>query len=162
FLRHGAPFVDFPSAEGGLNVVDVDDAARGLLLCLERGRPGERYLLGGENLTYDQFFGILADLTGLSGPGGRAGRPLAEWAGRLAQWRAALSGGEPALSYRAARDFVGAFAWVSSAKAERELGYSYRPARLALARAVQFFVAAGFVPPSRARRIRVDLRAALG
>jgi dihydroflavonol-4-reductase len=160
FLRHRAPFFDFPSAEGGLSVVDVDDVARGLLLCLERGRVGERYALGGENLTYEQFFGVLADVSGLSGPGARVGRPLAQWAGRLSDWRAAL-GGEAALSYRAARDYVGAYAWITSAKAERELGYAYRPARLTLARAVQFFVAAGFVPPARARRIRVDLRAAL-
>lgn len=162
FLRHGVPFFDFPSVEGGLGLVDVDDAARGVLLCLERGRLGERYLLGGENLTYEQFFGILADLSGLSGPGAKVGRPFAEWAGRLSQWRATFAGRAPTLTPRVARDFVGAYAWVSSAKAERELGYSHRPARLTLARAVQFFVAAGFVPPSRARRIRVDLRAALG
>jgi dihydroflavonol-4-reductase len=162
FLRHRVPFVDFPSAEGGLSVVDVDDVARGLRLCLEHGRAGERYLLGGENLTYEQFFGVLADISGLSGPGAKAGRGLAEWAGRFGQWRARLGGDEPALSYRAARDFVGTYSWVSSAKAGRELGYSYRPARHALARAVQFFVTAGFVPAARARRIRVDLRAALG
>ncbi|HEU4412757.1 MAG TPA: NAD-dependent epimerase/dehydratase family protein [Polyangiaceae bacterium] len=161
FLRHRAPFFDFPSAEGGLSVVDVDDAARGLALCLERGRPGERYALGGENLTYEQFFGVLADISGLSGPGPKVGRSLAEWAGRLGASPGAPGEGA-GLSYPIARDYVGAYAWASSSKAERELGYSFRPARQALARAVQFFVAAGFVPPADARRIRVDLRAALG
>lgn len=161
FLRHRAPLFDFPSVEGGLSVVDVDDAARGLVLCLERGRPGERYALGGENLTYEQFFGVLADISGLSGPGPTIGRSLAELAGRLSDLRAP-PGGEAGLSYRLARDYVGAYAWVSSAKAERELGYSFRPARQALARAVHFFVAAGFVPAADARRIRVDLRAAPG
>jgi dihydroflavonol-4-reductase len=53
---------------GGLNIVHVSDVARGHLAALERGRMGQRYILGGENLTHLQFLGLLADITGVIPP----------------------------------------------------------------------------------------------
>ena len=55
-------------ATTGLNIVDVRDVARGHALALERGKPGERYLLGGANLPLDELFGAIADLAGRPRP----------------------------------------------------------------------------------------------
>ena len=60
---------NFPAyMETGMNLVDVHDVARGHLLAFEKGRRGERYILGGENLTLKQILDILGDLTGLPSP----------------------------------------------------------------------------------------------
>jgi dihydroflavonol-4-reductase len=71
----------------------------------------------------------------------------ARWAGR-----------DPLLTYRLARDFAFARAWVTSEKAERELGYRYRPARETLARAVRWFLMNGYLPRPVAGRVRLELR----
>jgi dihydroflavonol-4-reductase len=159
FLAWNIPLIDFPVTEGGINVVDVDDVARGHVLAMEKGKSGERYILGGENLTIEQVFTLLAEITGLSGPGSPSGKGLAELVGRLSELRARLGGPDPEVTFRMARDYVGAYTWVTSQKAETELGYSHRSARRALARGVHFFLENGFVDAKVARRIRVDLRA---
>jgi dihydroflavonol-4-reductase len=108
----------------GLNVVDVRDVARGHVLALERGRAGERYLLGGVNLTLAETFAAIARLAGRRPPlfslpfaGARALASL-----RLANTQEVELARLPA--------------WFSSAKAERELGYCPGPVEPALARAV--------------------------
>ena len=61
---------------------------------------------------------------------------------------------------RLARDYAAGRVWISSAKAERELGYTFRPAREALARSIRWYLANGYVPQTHARRIRLELRPA--
>lgn len=158
FLAWRAP-IAFPSFEGGINVVDVDDVARGHILAMQKGVPGERYILGGDNVSWEQLFTMLADVTGLDSPGTKLGKGLLELVARIGELNARLGGGEPPVTYRATRDFVGKNSWVSSEKAERELGYSHRPAEKALIREVQWFLEQGYVRREDARRIRVDLRA---
>jgi len=108
----------------GLNLVDVRDVARGHVLALERGRPGERYLLGGVDLTLAETFAAIARLAGRRAPLAvlpyAAARVLA--AARLAKPQEVALARLPA--------------WFSSAKAERELGYRPGPVEPALARAV--------------------------
>lgn len=108
----------------GLNLVDVRDVALGHVLALERGRPGERYLLGGVNLTLTEVFSAIARLAGRRGPlcalPWGVARVLA--AARLANPQEVALARLPA--------------WFSSAKAERELGYRPGPVEPALARAV--------------------------
>jgi dihydroflavonol-4-reductase len=108
----------------GLNLVDVRDVARGHALALDRGRAGERYLLGGANLTLTEAFAAIARLAGRRPPLGSlpyaAARALA--AVRLANSHEVALARLPA--------------WFSSAKAERELGYRAGPVEPALARAV--------------------------
>ena len=156
YLRWRWP-VGFPTSAGGLNVVDVDDVAEGHVLALERGRPGERYILGGENLTFEQIYTLLSELTGLRGPGRPSSRSTAMWMGRALEASARLTGKEPPLTYRLARDFVDRYAWVSSAKAERELGYTHRPARSTLLRSVKWYVQRGYLEPHLLPRLRLDL-----
>lgn len=152
--------IGFPCTEGGINVVDVDDVARGHILAMEKGRIGERYILGGENVTWEQLFSMLSDITGLVGPGRKSSEGQAMLVGRLMEIGARLTGGDPPLTYKLARDFACHYVWVSSAKAERELGYTARSARQALSRSVRWYVENGYVPAEVLRRVRLDLRAA--
>jgi dihydroflavonol-4-reductase len=152
------PNLRVPVPEGGLNVVDVDDVALGHVLAMEKGRLGERYILGGEDLTYEELIDTLSDLTDLAMPGRQMGSGMFELAARFMELRARLGGPQPDLSYRMARDYVGAYAFLSSEKAEGELGYRHRPAREALGRAVRWFLEKGYVPDRAARRVRLELR----
>ena len=108
----------------GLNVVDVRDVARGHVLALERGRAGERYILGGADLTLEELFAAVCAL---------AGRPRPRLRVPYALVRAAALVG--AINRHEAR-LARLPAYFSSAKAERELGYRPGPVGPALARAV--------------------------
>lgn len=141
---------------GGLNVVDVDDVALGHVLAEERGAPGERYILGGENMTYRRMFELLAEVSGLPAPHGEVGRTPSMIGGFVAETVARIFGLPPVGTWRYARDFVGRYMYYGSEKAERELGYRARPAREALARSVAWYVAAGAVSGRRRARLRVD------
>lgn len=158
YLRSPTAF-RMPISDGGLNLVDVDDVVEGHVLAMEKGRVGQSYILGGENVTFRQMFETLSELTGLPPPGGTISSGLVQLTGRLLELHARLRGGEPKLTYRLARDYASAFAWVTSEKAERELGYKHRAARVALARSVQWYLQSGYVPERVSRRIRLELRA---
>jgi len=128
----------------GLNLVHVEDVAQGHLLAMERGRIGERYILGGDNLPLSEILARIAGLTGRRPPKVQLPRlplfPLALGA----EWWARLAGGEPFLTcdgLRMARWRM----YFSSAKAEAELGYRHRSADQALADAVAWFRAQGQV-----------------
>jgi dihydroflavonol-4-reductase len=109
----------------GLNVVDVRDVARGHVLALERGRRGERYLLGGADLTLAELFAAVAELAGRPRPG-----VVVPYAAVRAAAAAGLVNRDEALLARV----PAYFSWV---KAERELGYRPGPVWPALARAVE-------------------------
>lgn len=157
YLRH-SPSWRFPVVPGGLSIVDVEDVAIGHIQAMEDGVIGEKYILGGENLTYTQIFEILADITGLSEPSKPQSPGLARLLGSLWELSARWGGGDPLLTSRMARDYVGANVWVTSEKAEQKLGYQYRSAREALARSVRWFLDNGYVSPTAASRVRLELR----
>jgi dihydroflavonol-4-reductase len=148
----------FPVSGGGINVVDVADVANGHVLAMERGNIGERFLLGGENLTFSQLFETLCDLTGLAEPSAPKSKGLLTLAGSLFELNARLRGGEPRITSRIARDYADSYSWLSSAKAEKALGYTHRPAREALARSVRWFLANGYLSAKVAGRVRLELR----
>ena len=108
----------------GLNLVDVRDVARGHVLALERGRPGERYLLGGIDVTLTEAFALIAHAAGRRPP--RVELPYG--AARVLA-RLGLANEQEVILARLP-------AWFSSAKAERELGYRASPLEPALERAV--------------------------
>ena len=116
-------------ASTGLNVVDVRDVARGHAQALERGRAGERYLLGGANLSLRDLFAALADLAGRARPRLRVPYAAAEAAAALG------------LANRDEVRLARLPMYFSSAKAENELGYSAGPITPALVRAVAEAVA---------------------
>ena len=128
----------------GLNIVHVDDVAEGHALALERGRIGERYILGSENLLLRDLLAIVAEEAGRRPP--RIALPVAPlWPIAIACELLGRFGIEPVVTrdhLRMARKKM----FFSSAKAMRELGYVPRPARLAVRDAIAWFREAGMVP----------------
>jgi dihydroflavonol-4-reductase len=105
------------------------------------------------------LFVVLSELTGLEGHVFRAPPALVALAGAASELAARVTGKTPQLTYKFARDYIGSFVWVSSQKAERELGFSARPLKHTLVRAIRFFLDNGYVPDRAARKIRFDLGA---
>lgn len=111
---------------GGTNVVDVLDVAEGHLRAMERGRTGARYILGSENLTWQQIFATLAEAYGVEPPRRRLPPGLALAAGTLAEVFAALTRTRPRLTRERARQ-AARFYRYDNRKAVEELGCTFRP-----------------------------------
>jgi dihydroflavonol-4-reductase len=128
----------------GLNLVHVDDVANGHLLALERGVIGERYILGGENLSLQQMLADIAGLAGRKPPTIKLPRgplyPLALGAELYAKF----SGKEPFVTVDGLRMSKNKM-YFTSAKAERELGYRARPYGEGLSHALDWFRANGYL-----------------
>ena len=128
----------------GLNLAHVDDVARGHLLAMDKGRIGERYVLGGQDVSLAEMLRVIAELTGRKPPTVRLPRaplyPLAWAAEAVAQ----LTGKEPFVTTDALK-MASHHMFFSSAKAERELGYVARPYREAIADALTWFRANGYL-----------------
>jgi dihydroflavonol-4-reductase len=130
--------------ETGLNLVHVDDVAAGHLAAYAKGRVGERYVLGGEDWSLQRLLQEIAQLTGRRGPLGKLPRaPLLPIAAVL-ETIARLTGGEPRFTQDEIR-MAAKKMYFSSAKAKRELGYAPRPASEAIADAIAWFQANGYV-----------------
>jgi dihydroflavonol-4-reductase len=123
----------------GLNIVHVDDVARGHLLAYERGRTGERYILGGENLHLRDVLAMVARMTGQRPPTLRLPRKAIYPIAYAAQAWARLTGGREPLTTVDGLRMAAKKMFFSSAKAERELGYRHRPAEEAIHDAVLWF-----------------------
>ena len=136
----------FPAyVDTGLNVVDVREVARGHVLAYERGKPGERYILGGENLTLKQILDKLSATTGIPAPKVKLPYVFALAAGVFdTLFTGQLRGKEPRVTIDAVR-MGRKKMWVRSSKAERELGYKVVPVEDALRRACEWFQANGYV-----------------
>ena len=128
----------------GLNVVHVDDVAHGHLLALSRGRTGERYILGGVDMTLEQILGEIARIVGRKPPRVRLPYALVLPMAYVAEGVAKISGRSGRLTLEGVR-MSRKRMFFSSAKAERELGYSWRPPAEALADAVRWFSARGWL-----------------
>ena len=135
----------FPAyVDTGLNLVDATECARGHIAALEKGRGGERYILGGENLTLKQILDKLAAITGLPSPNIRVPYALALATGVVDEIvTGRILGREPRATIDAVR-MGRKKMFVSSAKAERELGWKIGPVDNALRRAADWFRANGY------------------
>ncbi len=143
---------NFPAyVETGLNLVDVREVARMHLRALEVGTPGERYILGGANLTLKQILDQLAGLTGLPSPKVKVPHAVAMAFAFLDETvTGKLRGKEPRATVEAVR-MGKKMMFASSARAERELGLQVLPVEAALREACHWFVANGYAPmPPRA------------
>jgi dihydroflavonol-4-reductase len=132
----------------GLNLVDVNEVAKTHVDALEAGRFGERYILGGENLTLKQLLDKMSAITGLPSPTMRVPHSVAM---AFAVWdqtvTGRLRGREPRATVEAVRMGKKKM-FVSSAKAERELGFQVLPVYAALRSAIDWFRAHGYAPSS--------------
>ena len=138
--------------ETGLNFVGVEECAAGHLLVAEKGKVGERYLLGAENLTLKSMLDVLENITGLPAPSLKiphglalgvayANTALSRWVGR--------EPGIPVEGVKIARHMM----FVDCSRARRELGFKPGSVAAALERAVRWYEANGYIAKSRARRM---------
>src|SRR5579859_3532889 len=139
----------FPAyVDTGLNLVDVQECARGHIAALEKGRSGERYILGGENLTLKQILDKLAAITGLPSPKIRVPYVVALATGVVDEmFTGRVLGREPRATIDAVR-MGRKKMFVSCGKAERELGWKIVPVDGALRRAAEWFQGNGYAPQS--------------
>jgi dihydroflavonol-4-reductase len=138
FLANRLPaFVDT-----GLNLVDARDVAQGHILAAERGKPGERYILGCENLTLQDILLRLAKLAGKPAPKIKLPYAVAYAAGVVSTAFAHLTGKEPFAPLEGVR-MARKKMFVSHAKAERELGFHPASVDCALQRAIEWFTESG-------------------
>lgn len=136
----------------GMNVVDVADVAKGHILAMEHGRPGERYILGNRNLTLREVFTMLAGITGKRAPRLRFPHWLVMGAAYCDQWvESGIMGRPPAIpveGIKIARHPM----YVSSRKAVEELGLPQSPVETALEKAVGWFADHGYLGSRRRPR----------
>src|SRR6266550_1045006 len=138
--------------ETGLNFVGVEECAAGHLLAAEKGRVGERYLLGGENLTLKQVLDTLAKISGLDAPRLKIPHGLALGVAYANTAFSRLVGREPSIpveGVKIARHKM----FVDCSRAKRELGFQAGPVAAALERAVRWYEANGYIAKSRAKRM---------
>ena len=138
---------NFPAyVETGLNLVDVEEIARMHLVALDRGTPGERYILGGENLTLKQILDRMASISGLPSPTAKVPHAVAM---AYAFFEENLTGlllkKEPRATVEAVR-MGKKMMWASSDKAARDLGLQIKPIDYALKSAMEWFVANNYAP----------------
>jgi dihydroflavonol-4-reductase len=122
----------------GLNIVHVDDVAAGHLLAFQRGRPGERYILGGENMTLQMILGEIAGLVGRKPPRIRLPYAAVLPMAYLAEGFAKLTGQSGRVTLEGVR-MSRKRMFFSSAKAAGELGYRWRPPLQAFEDALRWF-----------------------
>jgi dihydroflavonol-4-reductase len=138
--------------ETGLNFVGVEECAAGHLLIAEKGKVGERYLLGAENLTLKGMLDLLSKITGLPAPKLKIPHGLALGVAYASTVFSRLVGREPGIpveGVKIARHMM----YVDCSRARRELGFKAGPVAAALERAVRWYEANGYIAKGRAKRM---------
>jgi dihydroflavonol-4-reductase len=138
---------NFPAyVDTGLNLVDVEEVARMHVVALDRGTPGERYILGGENLTLKQILDRLSAITGLPSPTMKVPHAVAmAFAFFDENITGKLRGKEPRATVEAVR-MGRKMMFATAARAERDLGFEVLPVYTAMRSAVEWFLAHGYAP----------------
>ncbi|HMI49943.1 MAG TPA: hopanoid-associated sugar epimerase [Candidatus Saccharimonadales bacterium] len=138
--------------ETGLNFVGVEECAAGHLLVGERGKPGERYLLGGENLTLKGFLDLLASITGLPTPKMKIPHGVALGVAYAETAFSRLIGREPQIPVEGVK-IAQHMMFVDASRAGRELGFVAGPVRQALERAVRWYEENGYIAKGRVKKM---------
>ena len=136
----------FGYTDGGFNAIDVDDVADGHLQAEQHGRIGERYILGNHNITYPEFFRLIADVAGMKPAGRRLPDPLIRTVAWVAERYGKYQGAEPYVTVKAA-EYATRRVWFDTSKARHELGLPRTPLRSTVARAVRWFHDNGYGRP---------------
>jgi len=137
---------------GGCNIVSVNDVARGHIIAAEKGEPGERYVLGSENLKWSAIHQMISELCGIDGPYWQANHTVSYLASAMSEIAAKFTGKTP-LTTRTQARMVGRYYWYDHAKIAA-LGYQPQSARSALAEAISWLVTS----PHISRQVRMSLR----
>jgi dihydroflavonol-4-reductase len=149
FVNNGMP-VYF---DGAFDIVDVEDVARGALLAMDRGRDGERYIVSGEGTTVKGLFELASELTGIKAPTMRLPLPVLRTLAGALELAGDLTGWRPPIDRNQVDEFAGKYGHFDVAKANRELGYTYRSARDTIRRTIAWLVDKGFVTERRRRTL---------
>ncbi len=128
----------------GLNIVHVDDVSMGHLLALQKGRTGRRYILGGENMTLKEILETIARLTNQRPPRIRLPHNLILPLAYVFEAVSLITGKEPLATVDGVR-LAKKRMFFSSKRAERELGYTHRPAQMAIEDAVEWYKEQGLI-----------------
>lgn len=129
--------------ESGLNLIDVQDCARGHILAAQIGKPGRRYILGGENLTLKQIFALLEEVTSIPAPRRRLPKALALLVAAGSELKARFTGKDARLPIAAVRMALKPL-YFDNTRAKEKLGLQTRPTKEALQRATQWFTEHGY------------------
>lgn len=133
FLRKQIPVIP----HGGMNFVDARDAAKATLVAMDKGRAGERYLLGGPNWTFQEFLSRLGRAAKLGGPRIKLPSKWQTWGAGLLEEVYRATGKEPPLD-KVSVEMSQHFWWIDSSKAARELGFESRDPGLTLVDTVSY------------------------
>ena len=138
--------------ETGLNFVGVEECAAGHLLVGEKGQPGERYLLGGENLTLKGLLDLLAEITGLPAPKMKIPHGVALGVAYAETAFSRMIGREPQIPVEGVK-IAQHMMFVDASRAGRELGFKAGPVREALTRAVRWYEENGYIAKGRVKKM---------
>ncbi len=128
-----------PACVGGAyDFVDVRDAARGIIEAANKGRNGETYILGGERITIRELFSMMEKLSGIKAPRLNVPSGLARFCGLVTVPFYKYSSTKPLLTPYSI-DVLNSNSLVSSAKANKELGYTFRPLRISINDSINWF-----------------------
>jgi dihydroflavonol-4-reductase len=139
--------------ETGLNFVGIEECAAGHLLAAEKGKVGERYLLGAENLTLKELLDTLAKITGLAAPSMKISHGLALGVAYVETSFSRLLGKEPQIPVEGVK-IAQHKMFVDASRAQRELGFKPGSVAAALERAVRWYQGNGYVTPRRAKKMK--------
>jgi dihydroflavonol-4-reductase len=140
----------FPAyMDTGLNLVDVDEVARAHVAALSKGKPGSRYILGGENLTLKQILDKMSAITGIPSPKVKIPFVVAATYAFFEEWiTGRIRGKEPRATLEEVR-MGRKKMYASSAHAQQELGFRIVPVYPAMRAAIEWFRAHGYAPETR-------------
>jgi len=138
--------------ETGLNFVGVEDCAAGHLLVAEKGKNGERYLLGAENLTLKELLDMLANITGLPAPALKIPHGVALGVAYIETMFSRLVGREPGVPVEGVK-IAQHKMFVDCGRSKKELGFEPGPVKAALERAVRWYEANGYVSKGRVKKM---------
>jgi len=130
--------------DSGVNLVDVEDVARGHILAAQKGRIGERYILGNENMTQGKYFALVAEVGGVKPPTRKLPFALALTSAYILQLGAYISKKPPIATPAGVRSFSQCW-YFDCSKAVKELGFPQTPARKTIEKAVNWFRENGYV-----------------
>ena len=145
---------------GGINLCHAADVAQGHMIAAERGVPGQRHILGADNLSWSTVHRTISELCGTYGPGLKVGRRPALMAATLMEAISFLTGQPPSATRAMARQ-VGRYFWYSSAKM-RALGFAPRSTRHALADTIAWYLESPLIGTRRRRHLKPSGAVPLG
>lgn len=142
--------------KSGLNVIDVQDCARGHILAAQKGKRGERYILGNENVSILEILTMLSEISGIKEPGFKVPKFVCLMTGFFSELKARTTGKPPNVPLAGVRLAMQPMIF-DNAKAKRELGLPTRPVKETLRRAASWFIENDYAPPPPKEIKRWDL-----